>query len=151
MPIPEICGNAIKKATDEMLQKETFRGYGPEQGYDFLREKIAKYDYETLGISIDKNEIFVSDGAKCDTGNIGEIFGNDNIIAITDPVYPVYLDTNVMSGRSGKYNEKTGMFENIIYMPATFCTRISRRSTRYDLFVFTKQSNRYNFNKRTIS
>ena len=116
LPIPEICGNAIKKATDEMLQKETFRGYGPEQGYDFLREKIAKYDYEALGISINKNEIFVSDGAKCDTGNIGEIFGNDNIIAITDPVYPVYLDTNVMAGRTGKYNKQSNQYENVVYL-----------------------------------
>lgn len=119
LPIAPVVGEAIKKATDEMLQKETFRGYGPEQGYDFLREKIAKYDYEKLGITIEKDEIFVSDGAKCDTGNIGEIFGNDNIIAITDPVYPVYLDTNIMAGRTGNYDEKTGKYDNAVYIPTT--------------------------------
>ena len=102
-----------------MLKKETFRGYGPEQGYDFLREKIAKYDYETIGITIDKDEIFVSDGAKCDTGNIGEIFGTDNIVAITDPVYPVYLDTNIMAGRTGTYNKEKDQYENIVYMPVS--------------------------------
>lgn len=119
LPIAPVVGEAIKKATDEMLKKETFRGYGPEQGYDFLREKIAKYDYETRGVTIEKDEIFVSDGAKCDTGNIGEIFGNDNIIAITDPVYPVYLDTNIMAGRTGDYNENTGKYENVVYIPTT--------------------------------
>lgn len=119
LPIAPVVGEAIKKATDEMLKKETFRGYGPEQGYDFLREKIAKYDYETRGVTIEKDEIFVSDGAKCDTGNIGEIFGNDNIIAITDPVYPVYLDTNIMAGRTGGYNENTGKYENVVYIPTT--------------------------------
>lgn len=119
LPIVPVVGEAIKKATDEMLQKETFRGYGPEQGYDFLREKIATYDYEKLGVSIEKDEIFVSDGAKCDTGNIGEIFGNDNVIAITDPVYPVYLDTNIMAGRTGNYDEETGKYEKVVYIPTT--------------------------------
>ena len=119
LPIAPVAGEAIKKATEEMLKKETFRGYGPEQGYDFLREKIAKYDYEALGVTIETDEIFVSDGAKCDTGNIGEIFGQDNVIAITDPVYPVYLDTNIMAGRTGEYNEKTAKFENVAYLPTT--------------------------------
>lgn len=119
LPIAEVVGEAMKKATEEMLKKETFRGYGPEQGYDFLREKIAKYDYEALGVTIETDEIFVSDGAKCDTGNIGEIFGQDNVIAITDPVYPVYLDTNIMAGRTGEYNEKTAKFENVAYLPTT--------------------------------
>lgn len=119
LPIAPIVGDAMKSATDEMLQKETFHGYGPEQGYDFLREKIVKYDYEKLGVSIEKDEIFVSDGAKCDTGNIGEIFGDDNIIAITDPVYPVYLDTNIMAGRTGAYDAKTGKYEKVVYIPTT--------------------------------
>lgn len=119
LPIAPVVGEAIKKATEEMLKKETFRGYGPEQGYDFLREKIAKYDYEALGVTIETDEIFVSDGAKCDTGNIGEIFGQDNVIAITDPVYPVYLDTNIMAGRTGECNEKTAKFENVAYLPTT--------------------------------
>lgn len=119
LPLAPVVGEAIKKASDEMLKKETFRGYGPEQGYDFLREKISKYDYETLGVAIDKDEIFVSDGAKCDTGNIGEIFGTDNIVAITDPVYPVYLDTNIMAGRTGTYNKEKDQYENIVYMPVS--------------------------------
>lgn len=119
LPLAPVVGEAIKKASDEMLKKETFRGYGPEQGYDFLREKISKYDYETLGVAIDKDEIFVSDGAKCDTGNIGDIFSAGNKVAITDPVYPVYLDTNVMAGRSGMYDEKIGKYPNILYMPCT--------------------------------
>ena len=105
----------MHKATDELTKAETFRGYGPEQGYDFLKEAIVKNDFPNLGIEPD--EIFVSDGAKCDCGNIVDIFGIDNKVAITDPVYPVYLDTNVMSGRSGNYNEENQMYENIVYMP----------------------------------
>ena len=118
-PIVPAVMDAMHKAVDELGKPETFRGYGPEQGYEFLREKIDEFDYAKRGIKIDVDEIFVSDGAKCDCGNIGDILGIENKVAITDPVYPVYLDTNVMTGRSGKYNEKTGMFENIIYMPAT--------------------------------
>ncbi len=119
MPIAPAVIEAIHKAADEMMKKETFRGYGPEQGYDFLREKIVEHDYKKRGIQIEKDEIFVSDGAKCDTGNIGEIFGKDNKVAITDPVYPVYLDTNVMAGRTGEYDEKTDTYDGVIYMPAT--------------------------------
>lgn len=118
-PIVPAVIEAMHKAVDELGVQESFRGYGPEQGYEFLREKIVEFDYAKRGVKIEANEIFVSDGAKCDCGNIGDILGIENKVAITDPVYPVYLDTNVMSGRSGKYNEKTGMFENIIYMPAT--------------------------------
>lgn len=117
LPIAPKVIEAIHKATDEMAVKESFRGYGPEQGYDFLREKIVEFDYKKRGIDIEKDEIFVSDGAKCDTANIQELFDKDNIIAITDPVYPVYLDTNVMAGRSGKFNEETGKFEKVVYMP----------------------------------
>ena len=116
-PIVPAVIEAMHKATDELAKPETFRGYGPEQGYDFLRNAIVENDFKGLGIEPD--EIFVSDGAKCDCGNIVDIFGKDNKVAITDPVYPVYLDTNVMSGRSGKYNEKTGMYENVVYMPVT--------------------------------
>ena len=119
MPIAPAVIEAVHKAADEMMKKETFKGYGPEQGYDFLREKIVEYDYKKRGIQIEKDEIFVSDGAKCDTGNIGEIFGKDNKVAITDPVYPVYLDTNVMAGRTGEYNEKTDTYDGVVYMPAT--------------------------------
>ena len=117
LPIAPKVIEAIHKAADEMAVKESFRGYGPEQGYDFLREKIVEFDYKKRGIDIEKDEIFVSDGAKCDTANIQELFDKDNIIAITDPVYPVYLDTNVMAGRSGKFNEETGKFEKVVYMP----------------------------------
>ena len=118
-PIPSAILDAMHKAVDEMGFSETFRGYGPEQGYDFLREKIRDYDYKARGVNIDIDEIFVSDGAKCDCGNIVDIFAKDNVVAITDPVYPVYLDTNVMSGRSGKFNKETGKYENIVYIPAT--------------------------------
>ena len=116
-PIPQVIINAIKQATDEMGKSETFKGYGPEQGYDFLKEKIVENDYKNLGISTD--EIFVSDGAKCDTANIVEIFDRDLKVAVTDPVYPVYLDSNVMYGRTGEYNEKTLKYDNVIYMSAT--------------------------------
>ena len=116
-PIVPSVIEAMHKAVDEMGEADTFRGYGPEQGYDFLREKIVQ-EYKELGIEIDMDEIFVSDGAKCDTGNIVDIFAQDNIVAITDPVYPVYLDTNVMSGRSGNYNFKNGVYERIVYMPS---------------------------------
>jgi len=118
-PIAPAVVEAMSKAVMEMGKLDTFRGYGPEQGYDFLREKIAEFDYKKRGVDIDSSEIFVSDGAKCDCGNIGDILGNDNIVAITDPVYPVYLDTNVMAGRSGKYNSKKNIYENIIYIPTT--------------------------------
>ena len=117
LPLAKTVVDAMKKASDDLAKKETFMGYGPEQGYDFLIEKIVKEDYEKRGIKIEKDEIFVSDGAKCDTGNIVDLFDADNKVAITDPVYPVYLDTNIMSGRAGKYDEKTGKYENIIYMP----------------------------------
>ena len=100
-----------------MEQKAGFKGNGPEQGYEFLRNAISENDYKGLNISPD--EIFVSDGAKCDCGNIVDIFDENSKIAITDPVYPVYLDTNVMGGRSGKFNKDTGMYENIIYMPVS--------------------------------
>ena len=116
--VPEVI-KAMHNAVDEMGNAETFKGYGPEQGYDFLREKIIKYDFEPRGVTIYPEEIFVSDGAKCDCGNIGDILNISNKVAITDPVYPVYLDTNVMAGRSGEYNAQTGMFENIVYIPMT--------------------------------
>ncbi len=116
-PLAPVVIEALHKAVDEMADAETFRGYGPEQGYDFLREKIVKTIYASRGADIAADEIFVSDGAKSDCGNIQEIFGVDNIIAITDPVYPVYLDTNVMAGRTGLYEKAAGIFENVVYMP----------------------------------
>lgn len=118
LPLPQATIEAMHKAVDEMAHKETFRGYGPEQGYDFLREKIRDVIYKPLGVEIGLDEIFVSDGAKSDCGNIQEIFGEDNTIAITDPVYPVYLDTNIMAGRTGTV-KKDGTFEGVVYMPCT--------------------------------
>lgn len=118
-PIAPKIIDAMHKAVDEMGNPDTFRGYGPEQGYEFLREKIVENDYKKRGVDIKLDEVFVSDGAKCDCGNIGDILSIDNVVAITDPVYPVYLDTNVMAGRSGKCDEKTGKYQNMIYIPAT--------------------------------
>jgi LL-diaminopimelate aminotransferase len=105
-------------AVEEMAQAKTFRGYGPEQGYAFLIQKIIENDFKPLGISLDEDEVFISDGAKCDTGNIQEIFSQDSIIAVTDPVYPVYVDSNVMAGRSGELGED-GRFNRIVYLPCT--------------------------------
>lgn len=117
-PLPEACIRAMKLAVEEMGVRQTFRGYGPEQGYPWLREKIAIHDYQSRGCDISADEIFVSDGSKCDTGNILDIFGDDNRIAVTDPVYPVYVDTNVMAGHTGEANEK-GEYEGLVYLPIT--------------------------------
>ncbi len=117
LPLPASIRDAIKKATDEMGDAKSFRGYGPEQGYDFLRETIAQNDFQSRGAAITADEIFVSDGSKCDCGNIQEVFSLDSKIAVVDPVYPVYVDTNVMAGRSGNF--KGGKYEGFIYMPAT--------------------------------
>ncbi|MDD7023295.1 MAG: LL-diaminopimelate aminotransferase [Oscillospiraceae bacterium] len=116
-PLAPAIIDAMHKAVDEMGVKETFHGYAPDLGYEFLRAAIAKNDYADRGCDISADEIFVSDGAKCDSGNIQEIFSLDNRIAVCDPVYPVYVDTNVMAGRTGNYNPQTEQFENVIYMP----------------------------------
>lgn len=108
---------AMHAAVEEMGAAETFHGYGPDHGYEFLREAIQKRDYLSRGIDISTEEIFVSDGAKCDVGNIQELFSRDCIVAVTDPVYPVYVDTNVMSGRGGRYVD--GGYERIVYLPCT--------------------------------
>ncbi len=118
-PIAPAIIEALHKAVDEMGTPEGFRGYGPEQGYEFLRQAIVKNDYLARGCDISPEEIFVSDGAKCDVGNIQEIFGTDNTVAVCDPVYPVYVDTNVMAGRTGQFNPVTGGFDKLIYMPCT--------------------------------
>ncbi len=117
-PLPEACRTAMIKAVEEMGDRSTFKGYGPEQGYAWLREKIALHDFQSRSCEVDASEIFISDGSKCDTGNILDIFGNDNAIAVTDPVYPVYVDTNVMAGHTGEVNEK-GEFEGFVYLPIT--------------------------------
>jgi len=116
-PLPPAVVEAMKKAVEEMGREETFRGYGPEQGYDFLIEKIIENDFRPGGVELSGDEVFVSDGAKCDTGNFQEIFSLENIVAVTDPVYPVYVDTNVMAGRSGEFSG--GRFEKIVYLPCT--------------------------------
>ena len=107
--------DAFKKAVDEMANADTFRGYGPEQGYDFLAEAIIENDFKPYGVSLTKDEVFISDGAKCDTGNIQEIFDLSNNIAVTDPVYTVYVDTNVMAGRTGEMKDD-GMYEGLTYI-----------------------------------
>ena len=119
-PIANKIIEQMKKAVDELGKSNTFRGYGPEQGYEFLRKAIVKYDYERRGIQILPDEVFISDGSKCDCGNIVDLFDINNKIAITDPVYPVYLDTNIISGRTGKYNTETGRYDGVIYIPCTY-------------------------------
>lgn len=118
-PIAPAIIEALHKAVDEMADARTFRGYAPDLGYDFLREVIAKKDYQARGCDIDASEIFVSDGAKSDSGNIQEIFATDNRIAVCDPVYPVYVDSNAMAGRTGTYQADTQMWSDVIYMPCT--------------------------------
>ncbi|GGG10063.1 LL-diaminopimelate aminotransferase [Paenibacillus abyssi] len=117
--LPEAVTKAMHEAVDELAQASSFRGYGPEQGYDFLIQAIIEGDYKSRGIDIQSNEVFVSDGSKCDVGNIQEIFSQDSIVAVQDPVYPVYVDTNVMAGRSGKFNKELNRYENISYLPSS--------------------------------
>ena len=118
-PLAPAIITSLHNAVDEMAHAETFRGYAPDLGYDFLRNAIAKNDYQDRGCRITADEIFVSDGAKSDSGNIQEIFGLDNKVAVCDPVYPVYVDTNVMAGRTGEYNHTRENFDDVIYMPCT--------------------------------
>jgi LL-diaminopimelate aminotransferase len=117
-PLPEACRTAMIRAVEEMGDRASFKGYGPEQGYAWLREKIAQHDFQSRGCDVDASEIFVSDGSKCDCGNILDIFGNNNSIAVTDPVYPVYVDTNVMAGHTGDANEN-GEYGGLVYLPIT--------------------------------
>lgn len=117
-PLPAAALEAMHKAVDDQAVRESFHGYGPEQGYAWLREAIAKHSYADRGMEISADEIYVSDGAKCDTGNILDIFGHDNIIAVPDPVYPVYVDTNVMAGNTGEARAD-GSYEGLVYLPCT--------------------------------
>ena len=117
-PLPEACIKAMHKAVDEMSNAATFKGYGPEQGYDFLINAIIRNDYQSRGISLDKSEVFISDGAKSDTGNFCDILSTDNSVGVTDPIYPVYVDSNVIDGRAGKIS-RDGHWNNITYMPCT--------------------------------
>lgn len=117
-PLPPACIEAMHKAVDEMANEKTFRGYGPEQGYDFLIDAILKNDFAPRGVHLSPSEIFINDGAKSDTGNIGELLRWDNSMGITDPVYPVYVDSNIMCGRAGTL-EEGGHWSNVTYLPCT--------------------------------
>ncbi len=117
-PLPRAAIDAMHRAVEELGSRETFRGYGPEQGYEFLRHAIAENDYRRRGLSIADDEIFVSDGSKCDCGNILDIFGDRNRIAVVDPVYPVYVDTNVMAGHTGPA-DASGAYDGLVYLPCT--------------------------------
>src|SRR4051794_12091684 len=117
LPLPPPIVDALKAAADEMGRKETFKGYGPEQGYEFLLNAIAAH-YRQQGAEVSADEIFVSDGSKCDSGNVQEIFAGDNVVAVTDPVYPVYVDTNVMAGRTGAAGPD-GRYAGLVYLPTT--------------------------------
>jgi len=141
-PLPKVCVDAMIKAAQELGKAETFRGYGPEQGYEFLREKIADWNYKRRGLEVSADEIFISDGSKCDCGNIQEIFSADSKIAIADPVYPVYLDTNVMAGRTGNLQDD-GRFENVVYLPCTAENNFSPAPpvTKVDLIYLCSPNN----------
>ena len=116
-PLVPAVTQAMARAVAEMGTSGGFHGYGPEQGYDFLRQAIAEHDYRARGVAVDPEEIFVSDGAKRDCGNIGDIFGPDNVVAVCDPVYPVYVDSNAMAGRAGDYDPATGRWSRLVYLP----------------------------------
>lgn len=118
--LPPACIGALHKAVDQLAAEQTFRGYGPERGYDFLREAIAEHDFRARGADVSADEIFVSDGAKCDTGNIEEIFATDVRVAIPDPVYPVYVDTNVMAGRTGAC--EGDRYQGLVYLDCNTTT-----------------------------
>ena len=119
LPLAPAVISALHKAVDEMADQATFKGYAPDLGYDFLRNVIAESDYKKRGVAISPDEIFISDGAKSDSGNIGDIFAENNRIAVCDPVYPVYVDTNAMAGRAGNYDAATEKWDKVIYMPCT--------------------------------
>lgn len=119
LPLVPAVTEALHHAVDEMGKADTFRGYAPDLGYEFLRQAITENDYRARGCDIEADEIFISDGAKCDTGNIQEIFGTDNRIAVCDPVYPVYVDSNVMAGRTGVYDREKEAWSDVVYMPCT--------------------------------
>lgn len=141
-PLAPAVIQAMKNAVDEMGNAGTFRGYGPEQGYDFLREKIVENDFKAKGIEVAADEVFISDGAKNDTGNIQELFSLDNVIAITDPVYTVYIDSNVMAGRTGEINKK-GEFEKVVYLPCTEATGMKPQlpTTKVDMIYLCFPNN----------
>ena len=119
LPLVPAVVEAMHKAVDEMGDEVKFKGYPPERGYEFLRAAIALHEYADRGIDISIDEIFIGDGIKSDSGNIGDIFSRNNIIAVCDPIYPLYVDTNVMAGRAGEFNPDTQQWSNIMYLPCT--------------------------------
>lgn len=127
-PLAPAVIDAMHAAVDDLAAAETFHGYGPEQGYGFLREAIVERDFKGRGVDIEADEVFVSDGAKSDCGNIGDLFDEDNVVAVCDPVYPVYVDTNAMAGRAGDYDEAAQGWTRLVYMPTTaengFCPKL---------------------------
>ena len=131
-PLPLACRNAMKKAIDEMGTESGFHGYGPEQGYLWLRETIAEFDYKTRGCEVSADEIFISDGSKCDSSNFLDILGQENRIAVTDPVYPVYVDSNVMAGRTGK-SGGSGRYEGLSYLPINAANNFQAQIPEYPL------------------
>ena len=131
-PLTKSAIDGLHKAVDEQAVSETFKGYGPEQGYVFVREAVSDY-YKRNGVSVDPDAVFISDGAKSDTGNITELFAKDNVILVPDPVYPVYVDTNVMAGRTGTYDPKTETWSDVIYMS---CTAENGFAPAYAAYIF---------------
>ena len=139
--VPEVI-DGLQRGVAELADARTFKGYGPEQGYQFLSEQIIAHEYRPRGVEIGPDEVFISDGAKCDTGNIQEIFGLDNIVAVTDPVYPVYVDSNVMAGRAG-YLNADGHYQKIVYLPCTEANGLKPRlpQTKVDLIYLCFPNN----------
>lgn len=153
-PLAPAIIDALHKAVDEMGNAATFHGYAPDLGYEFLRKAISDNDYKARGCDISADEIFVSDGAKSDSANIQELFSANSRIAVTDPVYPVYVDSNVMAGRTGTYDAQKETWSNVIYMPSTADNGFvpaSKGSTGYDLSVSAKQPDRNNSYKGTVT
>jgi len=146
-PLAPAVVEAMKEAVEEMGRVESVKGYDDGGvGYDFLRQAICDNDYKARGVDIDIDEIFVSDGAKCDTGNLQEVFGLDNVVAVSDPVYPVYVDTNVMAGRTGGAAGQYRIYA--VHRAERFCSRTAHRSGRFDLSLLPEQSHRRGGDKR---
>lgn len=145
LPICDSVNEAINLANAEMKSSDTFKGYGPEQGYDFLRDKIVEFEYNSRGLDITSDEIFVSDGSKNDCANIIDLFSLDNTVGIPNPVYPVYLDSNVMAGRSGEFNHDTLKYDGIVYLEGNsennFCPEPSSISEKIDLIYLCSPNN----------
>ncbi|MGC7871117.1 LL-diaminopimelate aminotransferase [Desulfosporosinus sp. SYSU MS00001] len=142
-PLPPAVIEAMHKGVEEMGKAETFRGYGPEQGYEFLIKKIIEHDFTPRGVDLSVDEVFISDGAKSDTANFQELFGVNNIMAVTDPVYPVYVDSNVMAGRTGMYDSDKGQYGKIVYLPCTEANGMkpSLPKTRVDMIYLCFPNN----------